>query len=307
MRQGLSYTVIVRLRRTANDASHTSRRNVSPTVRVYTYGHRHQVPGKPLLQYSETLRVLWKSAGTPVTLADLVAAESVFKKARVTYEELNRTGAGGSFVVQGVAPFAFPAIAIEVKPRSPYQRFYHHVTSAKAIDWLATTYGDRLRGMLHAARAEPGLCRLVGAGKKRGRLPVVPAAHKSHKQVALSFAPCLALVANDSAQSDADIEGFLALDILNAPQHLLDIPAVRDALLRWQAAAAGGQSPPNPPLQSSPSRGVSGGLPPVGGDAAPNEDGDGGRAKSGDTSGSCDTSSAVIDFIASHRAHHTRS
>ena len=185
------------------------------------------------------------AAGSPkvlapaVTLADLAAAEQAFKKARLTFEELNRAGNGGSFVVQGKPPFAFPTITVEVKPRGLYQRFYHHVTSSRVIEWLASSYGDRLRAMLHAAREEPGLCRLVGAGRKRGRQPVMPGPQKTAKQVALAFAPCLALVANDHTRTDEVMQSYIDLDILNQPHNLVKIPAVRAAFIRWDAVGGG--------------------------------------------------------------------
>jgi hypothetical protein len=107
------------------------------------------------------------------------------------------------------------------------------------IEWLATYYGDRLRAMLVAARGEPGLCRLIGSGKKRGRKPTLPGPEKTAKQVALSFAPCLALVCSDAAQTDEVLQTYIDLDILNSPHNVVKIKAVREALQRWDAIGGG--------------------------------------------------------------------
>jgi hypothetical protein len=175
-----------------------------------------------------------------VCLEDLVQLEKTAKEARLQYDVLSKAGAGGTFEVQPKGPFRLdtPAI-VEVKPRSLYQRFYHQVTSKQSIQWLAAAYGgERLRAMLAVARAEPGLCKLVGGRRGRGRTPTIPDAEKPLR-VALAFAPCLALVAGDGATDDAALEALLAFDILGAPANMLKIVAVSAALKRWDASGDG--------------------------------------------------------------------
>jgi hypothetical protein len=175
-----------------------------------------------------------------VCLDDLVQLEKTAKEARFQYDMLSKAGAGGTIEVQPKGPFRLdtPAI-VEVKPRSLYQRFYHQVTSKQSIQWLAAAYGgERLRAMLAVARAEPGLCKLVGGRRGRGRTPTIPDAEKP-RRVALAFAPCLALVAGDGATDDAALEALLAFDILGDPANMLKIAAVSAALKRWDAIGDG--------------------------------------------------------------------
>jgi hypothetical protein len=175
-----------------------------------------------------------------VTLDDLVQLEKTAKEARHQYEVLSKAGAGGTFEVQPKGPFTLTKpVVVEVKPRSLYQRFYHHVTSKQSIQWLAAAYGgDRLRAMLAVARAEPGLCKLVGGRRGRGRTPTIPDASKPLR-VALAFAPCLALVAGDGASEDAAMEALLAVDIIGTPANMLKIAAISAALKRWDAHGDG--------------------------------------------------------------------
>jgi hypothetical protein len=175
-----------------------------------------------------------------VTLEDIVQLEKTAKAARHQYELLSKAGAGGTFEVQPKGPFGLAKpIVVEVKPRSLYQRFYHQVTSKSAIQWLAAAYGgERLRAMLAVARAEPGLCKLVGGRRGRGRAPTIPDAEKPLR-VALAFAPCLALVAGDSATDDAALEALLAVDIISSAANMLKIDAINAALKRWDATSDG--------------------------------------------------------------------
>ena len=78
------------------------------------------------------------------TLDDLVQLEKTAKEARHQYEVLSKAGAGGTFEVQPKGPFMLTKpVVVEVKPRSLYQRFYHHVTSKQSIQWLAAAYGSQ--------------------------------------------------------------------------------------------------------------------------------------------------------------------
>jgi hypothetical protein len=85
--------------------------------------------------------------------------------------------------------------------------------------------------MLAVARAEPGLCKLVGGRRGRGRAPTIPDAAKPLR-VALAFAPCIALVAGDGTADDAAMEALLAVDIIANPANMLKIAAISAALKR---------------------------------------------------------------------------
>jgi hypothetical protein len=189
-----------------------------------------------------------------VTLEDILQLEKTAKAARLQYEALSKAGAGGTFEVtpKGAFGLAKP-IVVEVKPRSLYQRFYHQVTSKSAIKWLATAYGgERLRAMLAVARAEPGLCKLVGGRRGRARTPTIPDAERPLR-VALAFAPCLALVAGDGASDDAALGALLAVDIIANPANLLKIDVISEALKRWDADGDGlpAAQPALPPVSDT--------------------------------------------------------
>jgi hypothetical protein len=169
-----------------------------------------------------------------------VQLEKTAKSARNQYELLSKAGTGGTFEVAPKGPFQLPRpVVVEVKPRTLYQRAYHQVTSKQSIQWLAAAYGgERLRAMLARARTQPSLCKLVGGRRGRGRTPAIPDADKPLR-VALAFAPCLALVAGDSATDDAALEALLAVDIIGNPSNMLKVDAIRDALKRWDTAGDG--------------------------------------------------------------------
>lgn len=133
-------------------------------------------------------------------------------------------------------PFQLPRpVVVEVKPRTLYQRVYHQLTSKQSIQWLAAAYGgERLRAMLTLAR----LCKLVGGRRGRGRAPAIPDTDKPLR-VALAFAPCLALVAGDSAADDAALEALLAHDIIGNPANMLKVSAIREALKCWDEGGGG--------------------------------------------------------------------
>jgi hypothetical protein len=175
-----------------------------------------------------------------VTLNDLAQLEKTAKSARNQYELLSKSGTGGTFEVEPKGPFQLPRpVVVEVKPRTLYQRVYHQVNSKQSIQWLAAAYGgERLRAMLALARTQPGLCKLVGGRRGRGRVPAIPDADKPLR-VALAFAPCLALVAGDSALDDAALEALLAVDIIGNPSNMLKVAAIRGALKRWDTSGDG--------------------------------------------------------------------
>jgi hypothetical protein len=171
----------------------------------------------------------------PLALTPVEETEAACKAALRKYDEITRSGKGGTFLFNPGKP-----VTIEVRPRTANQQFYAAVTSKAMIDFFTRRYdGPTLHRFLLAARdAEAGghgtlAHKRVSKSGKISRTPKIPAPSEPLR-LAASLLPCLFMLAANDVDSVEGFQELVELEVATHPERLLSIEPVRAALEKWE-------------------------------------------------------------------------